>query len=350
MLKKYDALTAVFVLIFWVLSLIVGGLYQKMRIASSSPTDIFAPFAPEYVSALDVTPPEVLALNDVDPTFYDSANVQITTNEELDVTSLAPYNYGLLDTDSGQFTYKVEVDDLDHGDNQVTLNLTDEEGNTNQHQFTIERFSINKCLLKPDREVSTFPHPNALDAIIDKYHKVSGNYYPFRLVNAGLHGLPVYGSAYLRQVALDPLKKMIGDIQKAGIHVTISSGFRNFNSQQRAYDYWKSIVGAEKANDYAAYPGHSEHHLGTTVDLLTNENGLAVGPSFDNTKLGTWLRKNAFKYGFTMSYPKGKKNITGYSHEGWHWRYIGPKHAAEIKKLKISPTEYLYNLHSVTCD
>jgi D-alanyl-D-alanine carboxypeptidase len=39
------------------------------------------------------------------------------------------------------------------------------------------------------------------------------------------------------------------------------------------------------------------------------------------------LAKNAYKYGFVLSYPKGAEEKTGYSYESWHYRYIGRENA-----------------------
>ena len=41
------------------------------------------------------------------------------------------------------------------------------------------------------------------------------------------------------------------------------------------------------------------------------------------TKAGAWLKANAWKYGFIMSYPKGKTAVTCYQYEPWHYRYVG---------------------------
>jgi D-alanyl-D-alanine carboxypeptidase len=43
--------------------------------------------------------------------------------------------------------------------------------------------------------------------------------------------------------------------------------------------------------------------------------------SFENTPSFEWLRRNAHRFHFTMSFPKG--NAQGVSYEPWHWRYEG---------------------------
>ncbi|MCT8137562.1 D-alanyl-D-alanine carboxypeptidase family protein [Anaerobacillus sp. CMMVII] len=51
--------------------------------------------------------------------------------------------------------------------------------------------------------------------------------------------------------------------------------------------------------------------------------------------------KNASKYGFIMSYPKGKTHLTGYMYEPWHYRYVGEEHALFIDKNNLTLKEYL---------
>ena len=41
------------------------------------------------------------------------------------------------------------------------------------------------------------------------------------------------------------------------------------------------------------------------------------------TKAGAWMKANAWKYGFIMSYPKYQSAKTCYQYEPWHYRYFG---------------------------
>ena len=46
-------------------------------------------------------------------------------------------------------------------------------------------------------------------------------------------------------------------------------------------------------------------------------------------------------YGFILRYMKGKEDITGYSYEPWHFRYVGIKAAKKIYQKGITLEEYL---------
>ena len=58
--------------------------------------------------------------------------------------------------------------------------------------------------------------------------------------------------------------------------------------------------------------------------------------SFEDKPEGKWLRKNSWKYGFILRYPKGKENITGITYEPWHFRYVGKEAAKEIYEKNIT--------------
>jgi zinc D-Ala-D-Ala carboxypeptidase len=115
-------------------------------------------------------------------------------------------------------------------------------------------------------------------------------------------------------------ERMRADALKEGLSIVIISGYRSFDQQREIYDADVARLGPNQ--NVSARPGHSEHQLGTTVDL--NE----LDEAFGDTAEGRWLAKNAAKYGFVMSYPEGREAQTGYAYEPWHFRYIGPEMAA----------------------
>ena len=93
----------------------------------------------------------------------------------------------------------------------------------------------------------------------------------------------------------------------------------------------------------SARAGHSEHQLGTTVDFRSY-GGSAPWDYTDwaTTKAGAWLKANAWKYGFVMSYPKGKTSVTCYAYEPWHYRYVGRTARGAIRASGLTLREYLW--------
>ena len=59
-----------------------------------------------------------------------------------------------------------------------------------------------------------------------------------------------------------------------------------------------------------------------------------------------WLIENAHKFGFILRFPEDKEEITGYSFEPWHYRFVGRYHAAEMYRLGMCREEYVAYLES----
>ena len=114
---------------------------------------------------------------------------------------------------------------------------------------------------------------------------------------------------------------------KDGVKLWVSSAYRSFNEQASLKGAYTQTYGTG-ANTFSADQGYSEHQLGTTIDFTTEGiNGALDG--FDATKAFPWMQKNAYTYGFTLSYPKGN---TYYTFEPWHWRFVGIKLATDLHK------------------
>jgi hypothetical protein len=129
----------------------------------------------------------------------------------------------------------------------------------------------------------------------------------------------------------------------------VQSAYRSYSTQVATFNMWVRKVGYSKAKLASARPGHSEHQLGTALDLKT-----PGGPEpwyyadWGTTKAGAWLRRNAWKYGWVMSYPKSKSpSATCYKYEPWHFRYVGRGIASKIHSSTLAPREWLY-LHGAT--
>ena len=53
------------------------------------------------------------------------------------------------------------------------------------------------------------------------------------------------------------------------------------------------------------------------------------------------------EYGFIRRYPPDKVEITGISHEPWHFRYVGVDAAMYIMQNNLCLEEYLYEFYGV---
>lgn len=130
-------------------------------------------------------------------------------------------------------------------------------------------------------------------------------------------------SKYLRKEVIVELVKMLEAAQSENIHLRIVSAFRNFDKQRRIYLRAISKKGIYQIG--TAKPAHSEHQLGTTIDINSLNRKDMLSKSFDQTPEGRWLNENAHKFGFIQSYTKENSITEGYMPEPWHYRYLGIK-------------------------
>jgi D-alanyl-D-alanine carboxypeptidase len=47
-----------------------------------------------------------------------------------------------------------------------------------------------------------------------------------------------------------------------------------------------------------------------------------IDDSFAQTVAGQWVLKNAGRFGWSISFPEGYEEATGYRWESWHYRYV----------------------------
>jgi D-alanyl-D-alanine carboxypeptidase len=109
--------------------------------------------------------------------------------------------------------------------------------------------------------------------------------------------------------------------RKAGISLLASSTYRSFDYQVTVYARNVKALGQAVADRESARPGTSQHQLGTVVDFGS------ISPAFADTAAGRFMEQHAAEYGWSLSFPDGYEDVTGYVWECWHWRYIGVKAA-----------------------
>ena len=169
-------------------------------------------------------------------------------------------------------------------------------------------------------EEKTFrPDDKSLFFLIDKKHTVSSSYAPKDLVSLKKNSLFDLNKAgmKIRPEAYSALNEMAQAALNDGIRLLVSSAYRSYSYQENLFNYWVSVDGLEEAERESARPGTSQHQLGTAVDFGS------ISDDFDKTQMGQWIYKNAADYGWSLSFPKGYEDVTGYRWECWHFRYIG---------------------------
>ena len=180
-------------------------------------------------------------------------------------------------------------------------------------------------LLELLAQEKTFPqNDKSLFFLIDKKHTVGSDYEPADLVR--LDGDSLFdvnkGGMMMRRDARDALRKMAAVALDDGVKLLVSSAYRSYSYQKRLFDYWVSVDGLEEAERESARPGTSQHQLGTAADFGS------ISDDFADTTMGRWMYANAARFGWSLSFPKGYEDVTGYRWECWHFRYIGVKACA----------------------
>lgn len=184
---------------------------------------------------------------------------------------------------------------------------------------------------------NTTPTDTSKDTLmlVNKYNYLSQDYTPENLVNVS--SSYAYDGNIARQDVLDAFKEMYNDALKDDITLILNSSYRSYSEQDETWLTRKKAYGTEKADQYAARAGYSEHQTGLALDINQFN---TTEKDFENTPAFTWLSNNAYKYGFILRYPEGKENITGYSYESWHYRYVGKDVAKKITDEGITFDEY----------
>jgi zinc D-Ala-D-Ala carboxypeptidase len=178
-------------------------------------------------------------------------------------------------------------------------------------------------------------------ALLDQQFRLSSAYKPKDLRSTAGAGL---NAGYkVRRVALTDLKKMATAARRARARFSVQSAYRSYATQKATFASWVRAHGMAVALKESARAGHSEHQLGTTLDLRSYR-GRAPWDVKDwaTSKAGKWLKANAWKYGFVMSYPKGKTAVTCYTYEPWHYRYVGRTLARQVRDSKLTLREFLW--------
>ena len=155
--------------------------------------------------------------------------------------------------------------------------------------------------------------------LIDKTHTVGADYEPKGLIHLEKNDLFAINknNLSLRPEAYEALKVLAAAAKKDGVTLTVSSTYRSYEYQKNLFDYWVSVDGLEEAERESARAGTSQHQLGMALDFAP------VDDAFDKTPGGKWVYANAAKYGWSLSFPQGYEDVTGYRWECWHFRYVG---------------------------
>ena len=147
----------------------------------------------------------------------------------------------------------------------------------------------------------------------------------------------------MRADAAQALEEMFAACKaQTGVTLKAVSGYRSYQRQATIYQNKLDRVGTrEKADQYVARPGASEHQLGLAMDVGQKSDDVNLTSSFGKTKGGKWVAEHCWEYGFILRYQEGWEDVTGYAYEPWHVRYVGLENAKRIKEANLPLETYL---------
>ena len=181
-------------------------------------------------------------------------------------------------------------------------------------------------------------------SLLDTIYRLPAQYAPTDLDDSSAGG--ANGGYRIRRMALGDFAALIAAARSAGRPLRIVSAYRSHAAQQATLAHWVSLVGEAAALRRSARPGHSEHQLGTTLDV-THAGGSAPWSYADWAAhpTGAWMRNNAWRFGFVMSYPRGASATSCYDYEPWHYRHVGREMAREVHLSGITLREWIWRIH-----
>lgn len=190
--------------------------------------------------------------------------------------------------------------------------------------------------------VATITNPTDLLVLVNKERNLPANYVPEGLAPPDI---PFYFSEniekrWLRPEAARAIEELFAQAKKDGIELVGASAYRSYKTQEALFSRYVGSHGEEAASRFSARPGQSEHQTGLTIDVYHKNITNGLEEAFADTSEGKWVAEHAHEFGFIIRYPKDKEEITGYSFEPWHLRYVGKTVSKELYENNITLEEY----------
>lgn len=201
----------------------------------------------------------------------------------------------------------------------IDLSLTELKGLCADLPESIQHAILQRPEYFTELMIRAAAQPEILTILVDKQHPLPRDFRPADLVSLNDYPLAVNRNDLSLSRSIMPWVMALNEAAKAdGVRLLFSSTFRSYEYQEGLYQRYVDRHGKEEADKWSAQAGKSQHQLGTVVDFGS------ISDAFAETEAGKWMKKNAHHYGFSLSFPKGDRELTGYIWESWHFRYVGP--------------------------
>lgn len=169
------------------------------------------------------------------------------------------------------------------------------------------------------------------------------SYIPSEYIPDNLREVKVPKNKYMElpDYVADKVEEMFEAAQVDSLDMYLASAYRSYEYQEGIFSRRVAKNGFEEAETVVAIPGQSEHQTGLAIDITSSAMNFGLDQTFENEPEFTWMMENCYKFGFILSYRKGREDITGYIYEPWHYRYVGDVDLARhIMTEKLTLQEY----------
>lgn len=140
------------------------------------------------------------------------------------------------------------------------------------------------------------------------------------------------------------LNRMVEDAWAVDAQIALVGGYVSYDDQKALFDAEvqrlmqggsTKIMAYEYARDTVLPPGECDLQTGLCITLKGDPE------TFGTTEECSWLDAHMAEYGFVYRYPEGKDKYTGRAGTKLVLRYVGPEHAAVMRRLSLSLEEYI---------
>ncbi len=207
-----------------------------------------------------------------------------------------------------------------------------------------------------------YMNPEDRDAyliLVNKTNHIDGSYIPDDLIIVENTRKDGRANQMMVETAAKALEAMFIELFAAGYtDVSVTSAYRSYAYQESLfnsyyerdkarYPDWTDEQVKAHVLTYSAFPGTSEHQTGLCCDM---HNLGAADVAFAQKAAYTWLKENCWKFGFIIRFPEDKVDVTGYSFEPWHYRFVGRYHANAMRQRGMCLEEYVEYLNLTNRD
>lgn len=200
---------------------------------------------------------------------------------------------------------------------------------------------------EPLPEAAGLSDPSSVTVVVNKRRPLNPfDYFPSGLVLPAVPLAVQEANALLRGDTAAAAEELFATAANDGVGLTLVSGYRSYQDQVSTYEHWVAQHGGDTAvaDRISARAGFSEHQTGLAFDVGQADGACTLSSCFADTAAGQWMAANAHRFGFIQRYPAGAEDITGFSGESWHYRYVGSDIAQAMRSDGVATLEEYFGL------